>query len=143
MPTIGFVGNCPQCGSRRMEGEKRWAEQRGECPDCGLFYEEGWLNHVAQAYALSTAKNAQRVGRTARARLREESWLLRGPMALRIAFIRKDESSRGHFHVINTWFSVPLRTVSRPTDMRVVRFTEEEEAAFDENDWFLRDGDFC
>lgn len=139
MATLGYRGSCPKCGSARMEGESRRAQHRGECPDCGLFYEEGWLDQVARACEVSKAESAERVGKTARAKLTEQGWLLRDTMALRVGYIRKDETSRGHFHVINTWFDVPLCMVSRPTDIRIVRFTEAEAAAFCEEEWFLRD----
>lgn len=141
MPTVGYTGVCPKCGSDRMEGEERNFEIREECPDCGYFYERSHLWLLAWRVTGKEYESNRQVPRAVRDQLRAEGWhITRKWPPFRMGYIAKDDESRGKFHFINTWFSIPAQYAARPTTRTYIRLSREELAAFDPTQWEMKRG---
>ncbi len=136
MPTVGYEGTCPKCGSDRYEGEWRYSEIREECPDCGYFVERSFLYLLARRLTGEEYEHDAQVPRAVRDELRAEGWHITrkwGPF--RIGYIEKGDDAQGAFHFINNWFSIPAISVNRPTRITFIRLSRKELADFDPAQW--------
>lgn len=113
MVTIGTYGKCQGCGQMGMESEKRWNEERAECPHCGLYYEVGPVSHIAPHY-LPEPEHTPFLASLSDA-LRADGWYITGEFCFRVGVINRPLSAAPRFSVINSWFTLPAPQLQRVT----------------------------
>lgn len=110
MVTIGTQGTCKFCGCQTMEDEIRYSECRAECPECGLYYESGFVSRILPYYLpepeqhpfLATLYHA----------FQADGWHITDTRCFRIGVIHRPLSPAHCFYILNSWFTVPTPLIA-------------------------------
>ncbi len=153
MVTIGTQGTCKFCGCQTMEDEIRYSECRAECPECGLYYESGFVSRILPYYLpepeqhpfLATLYHA----------FQADGWHITDTRCFRIGVIHRPLSPAHCFYILNSWFTVPTPLIAPklpyvasypttesscyPLTVRWFVFDAMEAARFNVNDWYIED----
>ena len=110
-----------------MEHEDRYGDERGECLQCGYFYELTSVGLMLFKMKSTYRKLRKKLVKAHFNRINE--------ILIRIGFIEKTPDTISKAHIISTWFSIPSSHQQRETKIQWVELTKEQRKQFDRREW--------